>query len=181
MHHTLDTKPVPEKVFYINEPDLADTSINYFGCGKQEEESQADHIRVYVPLDLSADAILRRLRFLVCRYGEANERNEFNFSMDVYTRVRPLCEQEQPPVGGQWNRKLLHSESDEDSGRRTGDGQLEFEQQQRGTGNAERSCDSEGRRNSHYYRKCRKWAVGNLHNQCGEHAINDVAGRREGH
>ena len=45
--------------------------------------SRKRNIRVYVPLDLSADAILRRLRFLVCRYAEANERNEFNFSMDV--------------------------------------------------------------------------------------------------
>ena len=44
------------------------SDINYFGCGNQKEESQADHVRVYVPLDLSADAILRRLRFLVCRY-----------------------------------------------------------------------------------------------------------------
>ena len=83
MHHTLDTKPVPEKVLYINEPDLADASINYFGCLNQEEESQADHIRVYVPLDLSADAILRRLRFLIFRYKEANEQNEFDFSVDV--------------------------------------------------------------------------------------------------
>ena len=83
MHHNLETKPVPEKVLYINEPDLADVTINHYGCGKQEEESQADHIRVYIPLDLSADAILRRLRFLVCRYEEANGGNEFNFSMDV--------------------------------------------------------------------------------------------------
>ena len=83
MHHNLETKPVPEKVLYINEPDLADASFYYSGGEKSEDESQADHIRVYVPLDLSANAILRRLRFLVCRYGEANERNEFNFSMDV--------------------------------------------------------------------------------------------------
>ena len=83
MHHNLETKPVPEKALYINKPDLADVTINYYGSGKQEEESQADHIRVYVPLDLSADAILRRLRFLIFRYKEANEQNEFNFSMDV--------------------------------------------------------------------------------------------------
>ena len=44
------------------------SDINCFGSGNQEEESQADHIRVYVPLDLSANAILRRLRFLICRY-----------------------------------------------------------------------------------------------------------------
>ena len=83
MHHTLDTKPVTEKVLYINEPDLADATINYLGCGKQEEESQAGHIRVFVPLKLSADAILRRLRFLIFRYKEADERNEFDFSVDV--------------------------------------------------------------------------------------------------
>ena len=83
MHHNLETKPVPEKALYINKPDLADVTINYYGSGKQEEESQADHIRVYVPLDLSADAILRRLRFLIFRYKEADERNEFDFSVDV--------------------------------------------------------------------------------------------------
>ena len=83
MHHNLETQPVPEKALYINKPDLADVTINYYGSGKQEEESQAGHIRVYVPLDLSADAILRRLRFLICRYEEANEGNEFDFSMDV--------------------------------------------------------------------------------------------------
>ena len=90
MHHNLETKPIPENVLYINEPDLADASIYYWGDGKQEEESQADHIRVYVPLDLSAEAILRRLRFLICRYGEANERNEFNVSMDVGRLVRQI-------------------------------------------------------------------------------------------
>jgi hypothetical protein len=90
MHRTLDTKPVPEKVLYLNEPDLADATINYYGSGKQEEESQADHVRVYVPLDLSADAILRRLWFLVCRYKEANEQNEFEFSVDVGVLVSQI-------------------------------------------------------------------------------------------
>ena len=33
MHHNLETKPVPEKVLYINEPDLADASFYYcLGC-----------------------------------------------------------------------------------------------------------------------------------------------------
>ena len=66
------------------------SDINCFGSGNQEEESQADHVRVYVPLDLSADAILRRLRFLIFRYKEANERNEFNFSMDVERLVSQI-------------------------------------------------------------------------------------------
>ena len=112
MHHNFDTKPVPEKVLYINEPDLADATINYFGCGEREEESQADHIRVYVTLDLSADAILRRLRFLVCRYAEANERNEFNFSMDVGRLVSQIEIYDQVWVFGEGRTHAIGDDSE---------------------------------------------------------------------
>ena len=115
MHHTLDIKPVPEKVLYINEPDLADATINYFGCGEQEEESQADHIRVYVPLDLSADAILRRLRFLVCRYEEANERNEFYFSMDVGRLVSQIEIYDQVWFAREGQTRAISDESEKHS------------------------------------------------------------------
>ena len=112
MHHNLETKPVPEKALYINKPDLADVTINYYGSGKQEEESQADHIRVYVPLDLSADAILRQLRFLVCRYGEANERNEFNFSMDVGRLVSQIEIYDQVWVFGEGRTHAIGDDSE---------------------------------------------------------------------
>ena len=112
MHHNFDTKPALENVLYINEPDLADATINYFGCGKQEEESQADHIRVYVTLDLSADAILRRLRFLVCRYAEANERNEFNFSMDVGRLVSQIEIYDQVWVFGEGRTHAIGDDSE---------------------------------------------------------------------
>ena len=112
MHHNLETKPVPEKALYINEPDLADATINYFDCGEQEEESPADHIRVYVPLDLSADAILRRLRFLVCRYGEANARNEFNFSMDVGRLVSQIEIYDQVWVFGEGRTHAIGDDSE---------------------------------------------------------------------
>lgn len=38
---------------------------------------------MYIPLDLNKKAILRRLDDIIMRYGEANEGNESDFSMDV--------------------------------------------------------------------------------------------------
>lgn len=68
-HHTLDIHPIPGKVIYINEPQLADhTALNYEHTHNPKEQSE-DNIRVYVPLDLSRDAILRRLRDIYNRYG----------------------------------------------------------------------------------------------------------------
>ena len=49
----------------------------------QAPDGEKDNIRVYVPLDLNRKAILRRLRWVISRYGEANENNEINFSLDV--------------------------------------------------------------------------------------------------
>ena len=42
-----------------------------------------DNIRIYVPIDINRDSIIRRLNYIVSRYGEANEENETNFSEDV--------------------------------------------------------------------------------------------------
>lgn len=82
-HHDLDVKPVPEKVLYINEPQLVDASYDCFETWSPDLDAYGDNIRVYVPLDINAEAIMRRLRYLVHRYGETNERNESNFSLDV--------------------------------------------------------------------------------------------------
>jgi len=49
----------------------------------QAPDGEKDNIRVYVPLDLNRKAILRRLDWLILRYGEVNEANEMNFSSDV--------------------------------------------------------------------------------------------------
>ena len=40
-------------------------------------------MRIYVPIDLNRNAILRRLHFIIAKYGEANEENEFGFSAEV--------------------------------------------------------------------------------------------------
>ena len=89
-HHNIDIWPIPEdkKPCYINEPWLIDGSLlDYYAESTKEQlqspDEEKDNIRVYVPLDLNCKVILRRLDWLILRYGEANEANEMNFSSDV--------------------------------------------------------------------------------------------------
>lgn len=83
MHHKLDIEPIPEKVLYINEPWLFDESIVYTSQIHVEPDNEEDNVRVYLPLDLNRKAILRRLNAVIQKYGEANEKNEFSFEMEV--------------------------------------------------------------------------------------------------
>ena len=82
-HHMLDIAPIPEKVLYINEPWLIDVSFDGMEKVSEEPDPNPDNVRVYLPLDLNAEAILRRLRYVIYRYGEANEANESNYGADV--------------------------------------------------------------------------------------------------
>lgn len=85
-HHRLDPYPIPrgKAPLYINEPWLIDRSIfEYMTEEEREPERQKDNIRVYIPLDLNQEAILRRLDEIIFRYGEANERNESEFHAEV--------------------------------------------------------------------------------------------------
>lgn len=89
-HHNIDIWPIPEdkKPCYINEPWLIDGSLlDYYAESTKEQlqspDEEKDNIRVYVPLDFNCKVILRRLDWLILRYGEANEANEMNFSSDV--------------------------------------------------------------------------------------------------
>ena len=81
-YHNLDIYPEPQdkKPLFINEPWLVDPSFYYL---EKMPEEQVDNVRVYVPLDISAEDILRRLSVFVYHYGEANEDNESDFSNDV--------------------------------------------------------------------------------------------------
>ena len=85
--HDLDVFPVPseKKALYINEPALIDPSIVEEDAWKDRRlpDNQLDNIRVYIPLDLNKEAILRRLDHIIDHYQEANERNESDFSFDV--------------------------------------------------------------------------------------------------
>ena len=71
-HHMLDIAPIPEKVLYINEPWLIDISFDGMEKVSEEPDPNPDNVRVYLPLDLNAEAILRRLRYVIYRYGEAD-------------------------------------------------------------------------------------------------------------
>jgi len=84
MHHTLDVYPIPreKEPKFINEPWLIDKTL-LESCEEEYPDKEKDNIRVYVPLDLNHSAILRRLEAVIDRYGEANEENEMDFSIDV--------------------------------------------------------------------------------------------------
>jgi hypothetical protein len=99
-HHNLDIKPIPEKVLYINEPDITGVF-----CGNGLEyipnwerlfekshdgdtaswyaEQAPDHVRVYVPLDLSKECILAYFEAVLARFQRADERNESDFSSSI--------------------------------------------------------------------------------------------------
>ena len=99
-HHNLDIKPIPEQVLYINEPEITGM---FCGCGpeympnwerlfeKSHDGDNAaryagqspDHVRVYVPLDLSKECILAYFRAVLTCFGHADERNEMEFSSSI--------------------------------------------------------------------------------------------------
>ena len=83
-HHDIDPYPLPgdKQALYINEPWLVDKTLLEFPIHPEPEEEK-DNIRVYVPLDINKEAILRRLDRLIVQYGEANEDNELEFSIDA--------------------------------------------------------------------------------------------------
>lgn len=84
-HHNIDPYPFPKDMspIYINEPWLIDKSLRAMADVSIEIDNNDDNIRVYVPLDISATSIIRRLNTIISFYGEANEENEFSFSTDV--------------------------------------------------------------------------------------------------
>lgn len=83
-HHTLDPYPLPKEKspLYINEPWIVDKSLLEYSI-KREPDEEKDNIRIYVPIDLNKEAILRRLDYVIASYGEATEKNEMDFSIDV--------------------------------------------------------------------------------------------------
>lgn len=84
-HHDLDVYPNPKEKqpMFINEPWLVDLSLLNDEELSKEPELQKDNIRVYVPVDLNADAILRRLYDIIGKYGPAREKNEMNYTVAV--------------------------------------------------------------------------------------------------
>lgn len=85
------SNPKRKKPLYINEPWLIDDSYVWEVQGKSvDPDPEEDNIRVYIPLDLNSKAILRRLHTMIAKYGEANERNESDFSQDVHRLISQI-------------------------------------------------------------------------------------------
>lgn len=86
MRHKLDVYPLPrdKQFLYINEPWVIDRSIYWeTGTAPNEPEDEPDNVRVYMPVDLNANAIMRRLRYIISHYRKATFDNEMKFSTDV--------------------------------------------------------------------------------------------------
>lgn len=81
----MDVYPIPKDKapLYINEPRLIDRSLLEISNVSAGPEQEQDNIRVYVPLDINKNAILRRLYTIIIHCGEASEKNEIDFSIDV--------------------------------------------------------------------------------------------------
>ena len=100
MRHKLDYKPIPEDVLYINELDLADsvpyeTNIEMEKAltGKRKKEGGVlpnDNVRIYVPIDINADAIMRRLHLLFVTMDYHTEDNESAYSFAVRRIISQL-------------------------------------------------------------------------------------------
>ena len=86
-HHTLDPYPIPKdkSPLYVNEPWLIDKTLPDYHIAP-EPDNNDDNVRIYVPIDLNNDAILRRLDRLIVHYEEANG---FEFTNDV--NITRLC------------------------------------------------------------------------------------------
>ncbi len=83
-YHRLDPYPIPKEKtpLCINEPWLIDKSLLEYPP-RREPDEQEDNVRIYIPMDLNRDAILRRLDRVIAHYGEATEENEMEFGVDV--------------------------------------------------------------------------------------------------
>ncbi|MBQ9154988.1 MAG: hypothetical protein IJ130_14395 [Solobacterium sp.] len=79
-NHRISFSTYPaEGALYLDAPWMVDG----FPERPAKDENESDHIRIYVPVDLSAEAILRRLDRIVWKYGAASEANEWFYSSEV--------------------------------------------------------------------------------------------------
>lgn len=96
-HYKLDHFPISEDVkpIFVNDPELVDASLR--SVDRQHDKTKcendqlhSENLRVYVPLDINRDTILRRIDYIIGRYGEVNEVNEYYFYEDVMQVVSQI-------------------------------------------------------------------------------------------
>ena len=87
-HHNLDIYPIPKdkSPMFINEPYLIDQSLLSDSLIIQDDLNE-DNIRVYIPLDINREAVLRRIKMIIEKYGEANKENEAAFQLEIETII----------------------------------------------------------------------------------------------
>lgn len=96
MHHNLDIHPIPDKThLFINELSLADSTADIRFVDESQaretlENPPSDTIRVYVPLDISPDLIIGRLKHVYDMLGDLNEDNEADFDVEVGRLIAQL-------------------------------------------------------------------------------------------
>lgn len=105
MHHKLDIHPIPADVLYVNELLLAqlplaenvpyetEQDMERAVTGKCEKEGGIlpnDNVRIYVPMDLNADMIMRELYSLFGSHGYPTESNESVYSSAVRKIISQL-------------------------------------------------------------------------------------------
>ena len=88
-HHNLDIYPNPREKspLYVNEPWIIDCSVEMQDYGP---DPASDNIRIYVPLDLNREVILRRLRYIKSKYGDVTWRNESDFSVETALLIHQI-------------------------------------------------------------------------------------------
>ena len=74
-HHNLDiyAEPRDKSPLYINEPWIIDETAD---MRISVPDPATDNVRVYVPLDLNRETIIRRLQYIKSKYGDVDWRNE---------------------------------------------------------------------------------------------------------
>ena len=95
-YHDIETASMTKgrQRIFVNEPWLIDLSnppqlkADVNKC--RDPEQTSDNIRVYIPLDLNHVAILRRLDWVILKYGEATEENESRFAEEIETVISQL-------------------------------------------------------------------------------------------
>lgn len=91
VYHRLDPYPIlkEELPLYVNEPWLIDRSLLEYPMNR-EPDGEKDNVRIYIPMDLNGDAILRRLDRVIAQYGAATWKNEMEYGIDVGMIIEQL-------------------------------------------------------------------------------------------
>jgi len=123
-HHDLDPYPIPKDrtPMFINEPWIIDESwdrpvpkkVKDLKYELKRPDSEADNIRIYVPIDLNKKAILRRLHTVIAKFGDACEKNEFHYSAEVQELIYQIEIYDQIWHVRHWVDGCKHSEEAKD-------------------------------------------------------------------